>query len=93
MKNTIVSYVRKQIYNGNLLYASKAKAPIWFTTKGLQLPNVVQTIIDASDDSIPKKSKNVKKKFSYEDIVTDLPVIKNERKISSWIRSYSGLHA
>ena len=49
LKNTIVNYVNKQIEEGNLLDASTKKAPIWFTTKGLQLPNVVQTIIDANN--------------------------------------------
>ena len=47
-ENRIVSYVNNQIKSGNLLDASAKKAPKWFTTKGLQLPEVVQTIIDAN---------------------------------------------
>ena len=48
-ENKIIGYVNNQISNGNLLDVSIKKAPIWFTTKGLQLPNVVQTIIDAKN--------------------------------------------
>ena len=47
--NNIIGYVNRQIASGNLLDASVKKAPKWFTTKGLQLPNVVQTIIDANN--------------------------------------------
>ena len=47
-ENRIVSYVNNQIKNGNLIDASAKKAPMWFTTRGLQLPKVVQTIIDAN---------------------------------------------
>ena len=35
-------------HEGNLLDASIKKAPIWFTSRGLQLPKLVQTIIDAN---------------------------------------------
>ena len=37
------------------IYASKTKAPNWFTIRGLQLPKMVQTILDANK-SIPQKS-------------------------------------
>lgn len=47
--NRIVSFVTNQINSGNLLDASAKKAPMWFSTKGLQLPKVVQTIIDANN--------------------------------------------
>ncbi len=46
--NHIESYVQQQIEAGNLLDASAKKAPIWFTNRGLQLPKLVQTIIDAN---------------------------------------------
>lgn len=47
-KNHIVDYVSRQIEDGNLLDASTKKAPKWFTSRGLQLPKLVQTIIDAN---------------------------------------------
>lgn len=46
--NKIKNYVYHQIENGNLLDASTKKAPNWFTSRGLQLPKLVQTILDAS---------------------------------------------
>lgn len=46
--NHIVSYVNRQIAEGNLLDASTKKAPTWFTSRGLQLPKLVQTIISAN---------------------------------------------
>lgn len=47
--NKIVSYVMNQISNGNLVDASNKKAPNWFTSRGLQLPKLVQTILDANN--------------------------------------------
>ena len=58
--NKIVSYINNQINQGNLLYASKNKAPNWFTTRGLQLPNVVQTMLDANT-IISNNTDNVNK--------------------------------
>lgn len=55
-KDVIVSYVNRQIANGNLLDASSKKAPIWFTSRGLQLPKLVQTIIDANNRVSQKNS-------------------------------------
>ena len=46
--NHIENYVHQQIAAGNLLDASTKKAPMWFTSRGLQLPKLVQTIIDAN---------------------------------------------
>ncbi len=46
--NHIIDYVQRQIDGGNLIDASNNKASNWFTTRGLQLPKVVQTILDAS---------------------------------------------
>ena len=57
-KNRIEAYIVEQINNGKLLDASTKKAPKWFTSRGLQLPKLVQTIIDANN-SISKKSVNV----------------------------------
>lgn len=48
-RNKIVSYVTNQINAGNLIDASNKKASNWFTTQGLQLPKVVQTILDANN--------------------------------------------
>ena len=57
--NKITNYVSKQISDGNLLDASIKKAPMWFTNRGLQLPKLVQTIINA-DNSIRNHTENVK---------------------------------
>ena len=46
--NRIEEYVYAQIEEGNLLDASEKKAPNWFTSRGLQLPKLVQTILDAN---------------------------------------------
>ena len=66
-KNKIISYVNKQIELGNLVDVSAKKAPIWFTTRGLQLPKVVQTLISASKHSIHQNEPVVntsEKKYS-----------------------------
>ena len=55
--NKIKEYVNNQINQGNLLDASIKKAPNWFTSRGLQLPKLVQTIIDANN-SILQSSPN-----------------------------------
>lgn len=47
-ENKIISYVNNQIAQGNLIDASTKKASNWFTAKGLQLPEAVQTILDAN---------------------------------------------
>ncbi|MDE6876025.1 MAG: hypothetical protein K2P87_16460 [Lachnospiraceae bacterium] len=57
-KNNISSYVEKQISLGNLLYYDKKRSKGWFTSKGLQLPNLVQTNTKASNKSISQKMKN-----------------------------------
>ncbi|MEE1279493.1 MAG: hypothetical protein UHH95_01510 [Oscillospiraceae bacterium] len=78
--NKIINYVRNQIEQGNLIDASIKKAPTWFTSRGLQLPKLVQTTIDAnSNNKVPQKepvvntysmqeSKNNSKKFSDRDV-------------------------
>lgn len=56
--NKIKNYVTEQIKQGNLLDASTKKASNWFTTSGLQLPHVVQTILDANNSIAQKSEKS-----------------------------------
>ncbi|MBO5214401.1 MAG: hypothetical protein J6B86_06495 [Clostridia bacterium] len=58
-KGNIVDYVSRNISEGNLLDASKTKAPTWLSSRGLQLPKLVQDIVDANN-SIPQKNGSVK---------------------------------
>ncbi len=57
-ENHIERYINKQIQAGNLLDASAKKAPICFTSRGLQLLKLVQTIIDANNN-VSQSDKNV----------------------------------
>ena len=50
--NVIIRKIRAKVNPAN------KKAPKWFTSRGLQLPKLVQTIIDAKN-SISKKFANV----------------------------------
>ena len=52
-KDNVANYVKNNIDAGNLLDADTKKAPMWFTNRGLQLPKLVQTIIDAKS-TIPQ---------------------------------------
>ena len=61
--NLIENYVNNQIRLGNLLDASTKKAPMWFTSRGLQLPKLVQTIIDA-DSTVSQKDRDVNSKYT-----------------------------
>ena len=65
--NHIENYVKQQIEQGNLLDASIIKAPNWFTSKGLQLPKLVQTILNANSSisDSTEKSNSKKEKNSY----------------------------
>ena len=56
--NRIINYINNQINSGNLLDANKEKAPMWFTSKGLQLPELVQTI-NGTNNIIPENIKKV----------------------------------
>lgn len=47
--NKIIGYINSQISAGNLIDASNIKAPNWFTSRGLQLPKEVQTILGANN--------------------------------------------
>lgn len=60
-KENMISYVQRNIDNQNLLFADTKKAPMWFTTRGLQLPKVVQTNI-AATNNIPNPAENVNSK-------------------------------
>lgn len=60
-KENMINYVQKNIDNQNLLFADTKKAPMWFTTRGLQLPKVVQTNI-AANNNIPTSAENVNSK-------------------------------
>ena len=60
-KENMINYVQKNIDNQNLLFADTKKAPMWFTTRGLQLPKVVQTNI-AANNNIPNPAENVNSK-------------------------------
>ncbi len=57
-KENMINYVQRNIDNQNLLFADTKKAPMWFTTRGLQLPKVVQTNI-AANNNIPNSAENV----------------------------------
>lgn len=61
--NRIAQYISAQIESGNLVDASAKKAPTWFTSRGLQLPKLVQTIIDA-DTTISQKNSGVNSKYT-----------------------------
>jgi hypothetical protein len=65
-KDWLDNYVEGQINKNNLLDANKEKASEWFTNRGLQLPKLVQTLTDASNnkisDSAPKVNRENEKK-------------------------------
>lgn len=61
--NRIAQYISAQIENGNLVDASAKKAPTWFTSRGLQLPKLVQTIIDA-DTTVSQNNSGVNSKYT-----------------------------
>lgn len=64
-KNNIKNYVLSQIEKGNLINPSTKKASNWFTTKGLQLPEVVQTKLNAlSNPTIPQEQSGVNTSIS-----------------------------
>lgn len=63
-KNNIENYVDSNIKAGNLLDADTKKAPMWFTSRGLQLPKLVQTIIGVSNKSITDPAEKSKERFS-----------------------------
>ncbi len=97
-KDNIVDYVSRNIAEGNLLDASKEKAPTWLSSRGLQLPKLVQDIVDANN-SIPQKSesvntivdKNGKKDSEMEQKKLQLEIINETNPApntySTWIRS------
>ncbi|MBQ3563146.1 MAG: hypothetical protein IJA21_00885 [Clostridia bacterium] len=63
--NKIIEYIKRQILAGNLIDASNIKAPNWFTSRGLQLPKEVQTILDANN-KISQKDNVVNTHYTQE---------------------------
>ncbi len=63
-KNNIDNYVQTNINQGNLLDVDTKKAPTWFTNRGLQLPKLVQTIINAKNN-IPQNQQNINGQSEY----------------------------
>ncbi len=64
-QNSMKNY--EENVNENLLDASIKKAPNWFSSRGLQLPKLVQTILDANNTiptSSQKVNRNLEEKFS-----------------------------
>ena len=61
--NRIAQYISAQIESGNLVDASAKKAPTLITSRGLQLPKLVQTIIDA-DTTVSQKNSGVNSKYT-----------------------------
>ena len=47
-ENKILGYVDKQVQRGNLIDGNIEKASRWFTRQGLQLPELVQTTLEAN---------------------------------------------
>ena len=66
-KDNVAKYVTTQIENENLLYADKKRSEIWFTSRGLQLPKLVQTLISTSKGSISQTGKNATENSQFSD--------------------------
>lgn len=66
-KDNVAKYVTTQIENGNLLHADKKRSEIWFTSRGLQLPKLVQTLISTSNGSISQTGKNATENSQFSD--------------------------
>lgn len=88
--NQIKKYVQNQIALGNLIDASSKKAPNWFTSRGLQLPKLVQTILDANN-SIPNSSETVNKNSSTQNDIkqSQLEIIKETNPM--WDDYHTGI--
>ena len=80
--NKINNYISQQIQNGNLIDASKNKASMWFTSRGLQLPKLVQTIIDASN-SVSQENTTVNNNSMQKALKFHIPI-----RISFLAKSY-----
>ena len=88
-KNKIVSYVQNQIQAGNLIELSAKKASTWFTNRGLQLPKLVQTIIDAND-SIAQKTKSVNT-YSMQNSKKDTQIKETDKKTTNQLDKIKNL--
>lgn len=88
-KNKIVSYVQNQIQAGNLIELSAKKASTWFTSRGLQLPKLVQTIIDAND-SIAQKTKSVNT-YSMQNAEKDTQIKETDKKTTNQLDKIKNL--
>ncbi len=88
-RNKIVPYITNQINAGNLIDASKEKAPNWFTSRGLQLPKLVQTIIDANNsisDSSTKSNTSDKKRLEQSRDADYLSAVnRGDMEIAGWV--------
>ena len=88
-KNKIVSYVQNQIQAGNLIELSAKKASTWFTNRGLQLPKLVQTIIDAND-SIAQKTNSVNT-YSMQNSEKDTQIKETDKKTTNQLDKIKNL--
>ena len=88
-KNKIVSYVQNQIQAGNLIELSAKKASTWFTSRGLQLPKLVQTIIDANN-SIAQKTNSVNT-YSMQNSEKDTQIKETDKKTTNQLDKIKNL--
>ena len=70
-KDRTQAFIDAQCKKGNFVYANQ-KSQSWFTTIGLQLPEVVQTFIDSFDTIVYKKIKSVNSNFIQSSSETDM---------------------
>lgn len=84
-RDVLNSYVMNQIGEGNLIDVSTKKAPKWFTTRGLQLPKVVQTIIDANNSisNHEQKSQEEIKKNSLRNVTERQTIVEMLRTMNT----------
>lgn len=59
-KDNISAYIGEQIKNGNFLWWNKERSLAWITRAGLQLPDLVQSISNASQNSVSQTDENIK---------------------------------
>ena len=76
------------IFTGFILW-KKQKASTWFTSRGLQLPKLVQTIIDAND-SIAQKTKSVNT-YSMQNAEKDTQIKETDKKTTNQLDKIKNL--
>ncbi len=86
--NKIIGYIKNQISAGNLIDASNTKAPNWFTSRGLQLPKEVQTILGANN-RIAQKPPIVKNNSMQESDEYSLNAKENTADVDGEADAYS----